>query len=129
MGEEVKRVILCSDGTRAQGIWVLVRGDGAKFVYGWTYDRATKRTKNCYVAPADPAHLFESMPRGFLYDAGVWAGRLAEALMTTIDTARKYEANYVVDELVKALSRVLEAAGYEVRAKASPQGTSQAPQA
>ena len=95
----------CASGQDVTSVRVEDRG-GQKFIYGYYYDPEKKRTRKCYVGPADPEYVIGSMPAAFLLEPRTWAVALRAAAVATARNLATYGPERLRD-LVEALALAL----------------------
>ena len=103
---------LCTNGRKATSISVEERHDGALYIYGFYYEDGKKH--KCYVGPADPRYVLNSMPAAFLVEPEAWGLSLLAAFERTVRNAVSEGRPEVIDWLRRVhreLGRLLEEAG------------------
>ena len=105
----VKVRAVCTDGREVSAISVEDR-HGRPYIYGLYYDPQERRTKRCYVGPADPEEVVRSMPAALIVKPDAWLPALRQALLAAVQNVLAYRPE-LAPELSKALSDALAALG------------------
>ena len=103
--KKVQPIARCASGQDVTTVRVEER-EGQKFIYGYYYDPERKRTRKCYIGPADPDYVLSSMPAAFLFEPRAWAVALRAAAVATARNLATYGPEKL-GELVEALALAL----------------------
>ena len=103
--KKTQPIARCASGQDVTTVRVEDR-EGQRFIYGYYYDPERKRTRKCYIGPADPEYVIGSMPAAFLFEPRAWTVALRAAAVATARNLATYAPERLGD-LVEALALAL----------------------